>query len=173
MFRKTLTILSLIGLLLSVGLWGASYLSINYSSFNGQRVVGIEDGAAYFSLRAKKNITIVNAGISNSAGVWMLWKDSGAVGEHQSWRVNGLRYDRMQSRKTTWWVFFLRSGPKISGGVVALWIPTAVLLCLNAWLLHPYHRRRRRRKLGLCLKCGYDLRASKERCPECGTGFLC
>ena len=171
MILKTVTILSLIGLLLSVVLWGVSYLSINYSSFDGQRVVGIEDGAAYFSLRAKKNITIVNAGISNSAGVWMLWKDSGAVGEHQSWRVNGLRYDRMQSRKTTWWVFFLRSGSKISGGVVALWIPTAALLCLNAWLLHPYHRRRRRRKLGLCLKCGYDLRASKERCPECGTGI--
>jgi len=52
---------------------------------------------------------------------------------------------------------------------VPLWMIEVVLslpLVLWAWQIV---RDRRRPKPGICPNCGYDLRASPQRCPECGT----
>jgi primosomal protein N' len=45
-------------------------------------------------------------------------------------------------------------------------LPFAILPC--RFLIRKLRIHRRARS-GRCLACGYDLRASKDRCPECGA----
>jgi hypothetical protein len=50
-------------------------------------------------------------------------------------------------------------------------LPMALLILVPLWGLACLWRRMRQRQRvvkGLCVKCGYDLRATPERCPECG-----
>lgn len=81
------------------------------------------------------------------------------------------------------WEFIARPNPRYASGtyrVAYLCLPYWSVSVLTAilplsWLGCQWWRQRRgrrRAKLGLCRVCGYDLRATPDRCPECGSPVL-
>jgi hypothetical protein len=75
-----------------------------------------------------------------------------------------LRNHNRRRSQTLWWLAWI--SPEATGGVLLVFAAIGSLLGITqTWRLH---RRRDRIRRGLCAVCGYDLRASKNRCPECG-----
>lgn len=160
MFRKTMTILSLIGLLLSVGLWGASFVGMGfYEKFSSPlvRVAWVAKGSLHTAAAEVPN-PLSYAPATPSVFV----------------RFGGT-YRSAPNKKTTWHLLpVLRSGPPAPGHLmmsIPLYIGILLFGAYPLWLALPFRRRRKRKKLGLCLQCGYDLRGSKDKCSECGTEF--
>jgi hypothetical protein len=61
---------------------------------------------------------------------------------------------------------------RVSGVAIPAWLPVLIFAILPAMWVVLFIRRRRRRGIGLCPTCGYDIRATPQRCPECGRVAL-
>jgi hypothetical protein len=53
--------------------------------------------------------------------------------------------------------------------LVPVWPLIVVSSLIPAAWLYAHRKRHVRRQAGRCSACGYDLRATPDRCPECGT----
>jgi len=97
---------------------------------------------------------------------WATWKPKGPPryverhffgfqyvnGDAAVWGIDGIKWaDR-------WFVLSLPN---------ALAVPLFLAPPVACWTRA--FRRSRRRRRGLCVRCGYDLQASRHRCPECGA----
>lgn len=185
MLRRTLTILSLIGLLLSVGAWGAQSFEtvlIHLTKFPESEFVDLAYELGPPTLEWPEQG--VPGGSGRSSGAWPRTKpgwtqSSGPVyyvvlhGGHL--RV-GLGAEKLtiygdQSAENLDVAFsYMRIYSRHHS--IPLWSLALLFLTISCFLiLVPLYRRRKLKKLGLCMTCGYDLRASEGRCPECGLEF--
>jgi len=93
--------------------------------------------------------------------------------------MSDLKYSILNGGGTyrEWGGFIVISYARNGGGVRAIvapgWFMAAIFsLPIAAWLIDSRRNRkllRLRLRVGLCPSCGYDLRGTPDRCPECGT----
>jgi hypothetical protein len=159
--RIVLHIVTAVVLLLmvsSVMLWTISkwkLMSVMETSPRGMRVLVINDGglgwiALDFPMNNKRQIEF-------NADTAIPWDQFLPGSPAKSRKFLGFRHIAMND------MTFMR--------VIPLWF-TALVFALCAWPLVRLEvkgrRSRRWVRAGLCSGCGYDMRATPDRCPECG-----
>ena len=72
--------------------------------------------------------------------------------------IAGFQYGHQWDSRRTTYLF-----------TVPIWF-LLLFIILPFWIRH--RRIQRRWQNGLCPKCGYDMRATRERCPECGAAAI-
>ncbi|MCH7883856.1 MAG: hypothetical protein IIC01_01275 [Planctomycetes bacterium] len=154
MILKTIAILSLLALPLSVLLWHASHRSPVHRRY---------DVTLYKSLRV-----YLKDGVCGLRLLSMPTKTASRSEFHAPLNADAMPNQRSLQLSSR------RQGPyRITWLVFPLWLSTSILALIGAVpLLRGPIRQRIRRWRGQCIVCGYDLTGNRSgRCPECGQRF--
>ena len=178
--RKLFTLAAGMSAVLFVGvcvLWVRRYSASNVlplanAADGDRRTVAPERGRVRFIRSAEPLMTVVHADGSESPNQVVSppadWYVAPST-ESQRFLPGVVRRDTLMNLLGEW----RRPGPRRIGREVELSyvLPTTLLALAPAvWGWRQVGRwRRLRRRNGLCIRCGYDLRATPDRCPECGS----
>jgi hypothetical protein len=176
MKHRVFAFASVISLLLGVGFttaWGVSYRSVfglfsHNAARNSARGIVISKGMVGLpTLQFNKQYEYVYR--DNDFGTWsdsrpyeMLPPRSNSFAYDFCYSFAGFAYYRYE---------FGTHGSSKSAILLPFWLLVASTIPLPASWIVVRRRARNHSKTGLCQSCGYDLRASAGRCPECGTAF--
>jgi hypothetical protein len=153
---------SLLLVILCLYAWARSYLPLNsrIDTSDGRLLI------VYWEGRWRPNLRMIDPGDDKTypggGALWQLLQDTRAGGETRIHEHNFLGFGSV-------------SGPHVTMHYHILAIPfwffstLALAAAVSALLLR--RRYRFRLKFGHCLQCGYDLRESKDNCPECGAAI--
>jgi hypothetical protein len=186
MKHRLLTLLSALSLLMCIGVvvlwvrnywsyWGADALELHIAQSQGQAYFetrwGIYSDAGVIEIgRMTGRYEQVNAAYRSRPSVGLQWETHVPKGLINLSKlaiphIGGFGAGRLPL-----------AVPNYTGTSAGLMVPhwfvalvTAILPLITLIRWRRALLRRHRALLGLCLACGYDLRASTERCPECGA----
>jgi hypothetical protein len=169
---NTATALSVVGCVLSALLWTRSYWRTDIWR---ERSVGVtpDTPAGWYVLRSRVHAFTLFTGraslyreVDEPRRTYISAQEAARLT-----RVNQCTYSCSNSPRprsgdeTPHFALYHKS--QGSGVLFPLWVPTAAFALLPSIRL--IARWRRRPPAGHCPDCGYDLRATPDRCPECGA----
>ena len=154
---NTLALLSILLLLICLWSWARSYFPHNsrFDTADGRLLIVFWEG------RYMPNYNMIDpADDKTYPGGGALWS------RLQDFRANGIEEHDFLGFGTI-------SGPIVNMRyhilAIPFWFLALIAAALTATAVFLRRRQRFRVQSGHCLKCGYDLRESKNNCPECGA----
>ena len=169
MKKRARSVVSIVCAVLCVAVvvaWVRGYFVSETVGFGLPRPGGTLSAGGFMSGRGGLGFAVVK-GMPYDAridGFFYQREPAGYVGglsrEPARWSTFGFMYIRLPT--TSYGTGWAVAAPMWS--LLLVLAPWPALHLRSAWRDEP----KRRRRLGLCVRCGYDLRASADRCPECG-----